>query len=94
MADVRVSLTGGQISVDKNKVTVSRSANDTVTWASNDGQFGIKFPPSSGIPNPVITQQGSQWRGTSGPFSTDGTVKYDVTSPGLGDLDPELDIRP
>ena len=96
MPDVRISLNGGQISVDKDKVSVSKSAHETVTWASNDGQFAIKFAPGSGIPDPTITQQGTgnTWQGTGGPYSTEGSFKYDVTSPGFPDLDPTLDIKP
>ena len=96
MADVRVSLTGGQISVDKNKVSVSKAAGETVTWQSNDGQFGIVFASGSGLTDPAISQQGGKWVGTAGPFPNSplGTVKYDVTSPGLTTLDPDLDIKP
>jgi hypothetical protein len=93
MANVKVSLKGGKIAVDKNTVTVSISQRQTVVWDCQDGDFGIVMP--AGIPDPNVQQEGNNnWQGQSGPFSSPGKVKYTVTASGLAPLDPEVDVVP
>ncbi|HVR39150.1 MAG TPA: hypothetical protein VMU84_08635 [Thermoanaerobaculia bacterium] len=91
MADVKISVKDGRISVDKNKVTVA-AETEKVTFKS-DGEFGIVM--RSGHPSPVISPKGGKWEGVVGPFKTgSGTHKYDVTSPGLATLDPDIEVLP
>ncbi|HWW62759.1 MAG TPA: hypothetical protein VN181_15395 [Thermoanaerobaculia bacterium] len=93
MADVKISISNGKISVDKNKVTIA-AGSERVTFKA-DGQFGIVMP--SGHPNPVISPKGGggKWEGQVGPFPEgSGTLKYDVTAPGAETLDPDIEILP
>jgi|GEM_PF-5397404 len=96
MADVKVSVQNGKISVDKSKIQVT-AGSETVSFKGSM-PFGIVFAAGAGIPNPVITPQGSHWAGVSGPFQARPTgqkvVKYSVTSPGLTELDPEIEVLP
>jgi hypothetical protein len=97
MADVRISLHGGTktITVDKNKVNVSKSGKDTVKWLSNDGDFQIKFKTGSAWPDPTTSNAGGAWKAESGPFSPAGLkLEYAVESPGYTPLDPEILVDP
>jgi len=91
MADVTITISGGTISVDKNKVTVSKK--DTVKWTSHDGSFGLEFPSGSDITNKIASQNGGVWKAECGPFTNTGTFKYDVTANGFR-LDPDIEIIP
>jgi hypothetical protein len=65
---------------------------DKVKW-QGEMEFGIVLPAP--YTSPTITRQGNKWAGESGPFETEGTtIKYDVTSPGVPTLDPEIQILP
>ncbi len=91
MADVKISVSNGKISVDKNKVTIA-AKSEQVTF-KGDSQFAIQMP--TGHSNPSISQQGGKWTGAVGPFPEgSGTLKYDVTAPGAETLDPEIQILP
>ena len=94
MADVTIRIQGGTISVDKNKVTVSKAAKDKVKWACHDGTFNIVFKSGSDWPNPPTTQDGNVWKAESGPFTTVGSLHYGITAPGAKPLDPEIEIVP
>jgi len=95
MADVVVSLQGNNISVNKNKVTVSVSRAEKVNWTSTDGTFSIEFKDGSNWPNPNTRQNGSTWEATSGPFNNPNvTLSYSVTAPDHKPLDPQIDIIP
>jgi len=95
MADVTVTLQGNNISVDKNKVTVSASKSEKVTWTSTTGDFSIEFKPGSNWPNPNTKQNGNTWVAVSGPFNNPNvTLSYGVTAPNHKPLDPEIEIIP
>jgi hypothetical protein len=94
MADVTISIQGGTISVDKNKVRVSKSANEKVKWICHDGTFNIVFKPGSDWPNPTTTQDGNAWKAETGPFTSLGLLSYGITAPGATPLDPEIEIVP
>jgi len=92
MADKKVTVTiSGSISVNPDPITL-RVNNDKAKWESDGTPFAIVLP--AGLPTPSCGTQGSKYICTSQTFSTVGTVKYTVTSPGIPDLDPEADIVP
>jgi hypothetical protein len=92
--EVTVSLKGGKISVDKNKVQASLSKGDRVQWTCSDGTFGIDFGGT--WPNPPTSPGGPPFTAASGPFNKPAgtTLKYSVTASGLPRLDPDIDIVP
>jgi len=92
MADKKVDVTiGSTISVSPDPVTV-RVNNDKVKWVSDGTPFAIVLP--SPYPAPVCGSQGTNYVCTSNTFGSLGTIKYTVTSPGISDLDPEVDVVP
>ena len=94
MADVTISISGGVITVDKNKVKV-KAKSETVTWKCHDGTFNIVFKPGSSWTNPTTEQSGSVWKAETGPFPNAGvTYSYGITAPGAKPLDPEIEIIP
>jgi len=95
MADVTVTLQNKKITVDKDKVTVSVSKGDRVTWTCQQGDFQIVFKPGSNWPNPNTRQVGSAWQAQSGPFNNPNVqLFYSVTASGHDPLDPEVDVVP
>lgn len=91
MADVKISISNGKISVDKNKVTIA-AGTEKVTF-KGDSQFGIVMP--AGHSNPAISPNGGKWVGAVGPFPEgSGTLKYEVTAPDALTLDPDIVILP
>jgi plastocyanin len=93
MADVKITISGGTISVDKNKVRVKKGT-ETVTWKCDDQTFNIVFKPGSEWPNPPTSEQGGKWTATTGPFPNTGTLSYGITAPGAKSLDPDIEIIP
>ena len=93
MADKKVSVTiGSAISVSPDPVQL-RVNNDKAKWENDNGtQFSIVLP--SQYPTPQCGAQGSKYVCTSDTFGSVGTIKYTVTSPGVPDLDPDMDIVP
>lgn len=95
MADVAVTLQNKKITVDKQKVSVSVSKGDRVTWTCDQGEFQVSFKPGSNWPNPNTRQVGSIWQAQSGPFNNPNTqLFYSVSASGYGTLDPEVDVVP
>ena len=99
MADVTISIKGGIITVDKNKVQ-AKAKSEKVTWKCHDGTFSIIFntkggaslPPGS---NPTTTNSGGVWKAEAGPFPTPNvTYSYQIEAPGATTLDPEIEIIP
>ena len=93
MADKKVTVTiGSSISVDPDPV-ILRINNDKAKWENDNGTpFAIVLP--SQYPQPTCGAQGSKYICTSQTFSATGTIKYTVTSPGITDLDPDMDVVP
>jgi hypothetical protein len=94
MADVTITIQSGTITVDKNKVTVSKAAKDKVKWACHDGTFNIVFKSGSDWPNPATVQEGNVWKAEAGPFTNPGSLFYGITAPGATPMDPEIQIIP
>ena len=84
--DVKISFSGTTISVDKDKVS-AKQHDDTVLWVA-DGAFAIVI---NRVSTPA-TQHNNKWQLTLGPWSTVGTIKYDVTAPGKTTLDPDIEV--
>jgi hypothetical protein len=95
MSEVKVTLSGGKISVDSPKVQASVSAGHKVNWKCSDGEFHIEFKPGSDWPNPTTQKNGSVWMAEAGPFNQHGrTLSYAVKADGHETLDPDIEIVP
>ncbi|HEX7150164.1 MAG TPA: hypothetical protein VF618_01660 [Thermoanaerobaculia bacterium] len=92
MADVKISIENGAITIDKDKVEVWVD-RDKVTWKGNDA-YTIEFEGGT-YPNVVAKQQGTNnWVAEAGPFDKSGTtMKYDIVS-GSTRLDPYIQVLP
>jgi hypothetical protein len=92
MSEKKVSVTiGSLISVTPDPIQVKKQ-QDNVKWVNDAGiQFGIDIP---GYPKPQCRAEGNKYVCVSGTFPTEGTIKYDVTSPGKPTLDPDLEVIP
>lgn len=93
MADVKITISGGRITVDKNKVKVKKGS-EAVTWKCDTQTFNIVFKPGSDWPNPTTSPQGGKWVAETGPFPTETTYSYGITAPGAEPLDPEIEVIP
>ncbi len=92
MNEKKVSVTiGSAISVDPTSIQVKKN-QDNVKWTNDAGiVFGIDIP---GYPQPQCRVEGTKYVCVSGTFPNEGTIKYDVTSPGIPTLDPDLEVIP
>lgn len=93
MPDKSVSVTiGKSISVDQPSMKVRKHV-EKVRWVNEAGtEFGIVLPAPH--PAPVGRKEGHRYVCTSEFFANEGVIKYDVTSPGVQTLDPDLEIIP
>lgn len=87
--EVTITVAGGQISVDPPSVQVKK-AHHNVKWVCNTSPFTVDLP---GFPI-HYRQEGGKYVGVSGTFPNVGKIKYDVSAPGAGTLDPDVDIIP
>jgi hypothetical protein len=93
MADVKITIENGTITVDKSKIKVKKGS-ETVNWKCSDQTYNIVFKPGSEWPNPQTQEQGGKWVAESGPFPNTGSLFYGITAPGAKSLDPEIEIVP
>ncbi len=98
MADVKISITGGVITVDKNNVKVSKAAKEKVNWQCHDQTFTIESKPGKSPAFTVpATQQGAKlWTAeldlSNEPVGT--IIAYSISAPGATTLDPDIEIVP
>ena len=74
------------ISVSPDPVKPKKN-QDGVTWTGSQ-QFKIKYQGNTH----TATGSGTNWTVVVGTFNTLETIKYDVTSNGYSDLDPEIEV--
>jgi hypothetical protein len=86
---VIVTVSAGQISVDKPSVQVHKD-HDNVKWSCDTSAFTIDMPGYT----ISYKMEGTKHVGVSGTFPTVGKIKYDVSAPGAETLDPDVDIIP
>jgi hypothetical protein len=95
MAEITVSIDKGQIVVDQPRISIN-AETETVSF-KGAVPFKIVFD-EAGLKHPSIASRGTHWGGECGPFAKrphgKKVIKYTVTSPGLPDLDPEIEVLP
>lgn len=93
MSHKAVSVTiGKSITVDQPSLKVKKHV-EKVQWVNDDGiEFSIVMP--SPHPAPAGRREGHRYVCRSEVFANEGIIKYDVTSPGVATLDPDLEIIP
>jgi hypothetical protein len=92
MSDKKVEVTiTSSISVMPETVQVKQH-QDNVKWVNNDGKvFAIEIP---GYDTPTCKAEGGKYVCISKTFPNEATIKYNVTSPGVPTLDPDIQVIP
>jgi len=96
MSEITVTIQGGVISIPSNqqKVQVSISGKQVVTWICRQQTFTIEPKPGSSFDGPTTDQTGNVWKAQLGPFTAQGSLFYKISAPGATTLDPEIEVVP
>jgi len=96
MPQVTVTIQGGVISIpsSQQKVQVSISGKQVVTWICQQQTFSISPKPGSSFDSPTTNQNGNIWKAQLGPFTAQGSLFYNISAPGATTLDPEIEVVP